>query len=425
MEKELSKNPALEEELPQKTEENALQDTPAETEPLAKTRYGQSHTPIDHISYQLSAEESLNENLLQQLSYLSLPPTQYKIGKQIIGSLDENGYLRRALSAIQKDLLLNENLRVQEDDVAYVLEKIQQFEPAGIATKNLQECLIAQVKRFPSSEIQKNALTILDKYYEAFTLKHFHKLTPHIPPVALQEAFGLIKRLNPKPGEQKQDLAQPIYPDFIITLKPHDISVHMAYTPRRQVRIAKNYLALSTQQKRQKKTRKYQKEVQDFLRKQVEDAQGFLRAMQQRDHSLIKAVKLIATHQRDFLQEGDEKKLKPLILKDIAEKIHMDISTISRMVNRKYVQTHLGIFSLKRFFSQAIHTPPDAKEVSQAEIKEVLKQLIRQENPLKPMTDENLVNALKEKNYAIARRTVAKYREFLKIPIARLRKKMP
>lgn len=375
------------------------------------------------------------EQLNEQLAMVSLEENEETIAHHLIGSIDEDGYIRRPIPAIVHDMAFRYNLRATPDEVEAVLKKIQLFDPAGVGARDLRECLLLQIERKLGSNPNnakpevRHAFQILDKYFEEFTKKHFKKLQSGLGlnEEELKAAYNEITRLNPKPGGSPAATKHEIIiPDFLMTVENNEIDIKLNQRNAPELRVSGNYLKMYDQYKSIGKKDKTatQKETLDFVKSKIESAQWFIDAIKQRQFTLLNTMMAIADRQREFfLSSGDEKKLRPMILKDIADVVEMDISTISRVANSKYVQTDWGIYSLKYFFTEGI-TTDGGQEVSNREVKSILQELIDAESKRKPLSDDKLSEMLKERGYSIARRTVAKYREQLNIPVARLRKEV-
>ena len=419
----LDENPALEEDLKYEAENLAEEAPSSSSSPSGTT----GHAPLEWVEHNLRSQVDRQTHLLEQLHFLELNTLEQRMGEQIIGSLDDSGYLRRSLQALANDLLINEGLVVTITDLGGILERIQRFDPPGIASRSLQECLLRQLEHQSSNSAVILAQKIIEKYYESLVHKHHHKLQERlkVSKEELQEALGVIKRLTPRPGGiDKQSNHAVVVADFSAQITPTEVVVRVLRKPRRWARVSSSYKRWYKQLYENKPATTASKAAQLFVRKQVEAAESFVQALQQREATLLKVVQLIANYQRAFLESGDLLHLKPLILKDIAEQVGMDISTISRIVNRKYLQTPAGVLSLRKFFSQA-HKGNTKQIISNAHIKEVVRTAIDAENKQTPLSDEALVQQLQQQGYTVARRTVAKYREQLHIPVARLRKEIP
>ncbi|WP_341224356.1 RNA polymerase factor sigma-54 [uncultured Arcticibacterium sp.] len=382
----------------------------------------------DRESMPVVAMDSLTESLNQQLGYLKLDEQQTTIGLQLIGSIEDDGYIRRPIRSICNDLAFGQNLYVSEEEVISVLHKVQLFEPAGIGARNLQECLLLQVERMKYHTIPgENAKKILESYFDEFTKKHFDTIQRKldIDHESLKDAITLITRLNPKPGSVGASGATATYlmPDFIVTQDNGKLDIILNSKNAPELRVSRSFSdMLDTYDKSDKKNKQI-KETVSFVKQKLDAAKWFIDAIVQRQQTLLRTMEAIVKYQQEFFWEGDESKLKPMILKDIAEKIEMDISTVSRVANSKAVQTDFGIYPLKYFFSEGISTD-SGEDASSREVKNILKELIDSEPKHAPLSDDKLEKQLKKRGYKIARRTVAKYREQLNIPVARLRKQL-
>ncbi|MEI6852951.1 MAG: RNA polymerase factor sigma-54 [Bacteroidota bacterium] len=377
-----------------------------------------------------SVGQTFHENLITQLGLRRLTERQTQIATYIIGNLDDSGYLGRELSQIVDDLAFNANVTTTVKELEELLMIIQEFEPYGVGARNLQECLLIQLQRSEHpGDATELAQIILSKFFPEFTKKHYDKIESrlNINSTQLKAAINEILKLNPKPGSSLVDSAKPnqyVVPDFIITNSDGilELSLNSRNTP--ELRINKSYLDMIENMSANSKDKaKQTKDLIVFVKQKLDSARWFIDMIKQRQDTLYKTMYSIMRMQKEYFLEGDETKLKPMILKDIAEKVKLDISTISRVVNSKYVQTPFGTFLLKSFFSESLLTD-SGEEVSTREVKKILSDCIETENKDKPLTDEHLTDILKEKGYNIARRTVAKYREQLDIPVARLRKEL-
>jgi RNA polymerase sigma-54 factor len=379
-------------------------------------------------SMPIEAIDSLMESLHQQLGFLKLDERQTNIGLQLIGSIEDDGYIRRPIRSICNDLAFGQNLYVSEEEVVSVLHKVQQFEPSGIGARDLQECLLLQVDRFNCfTNACENAKRILEFYFEEFTKKHFDVIQKKLDTnhETLKDAISLITRLNPKPGNLSNTGTSATYlmPDFIVTADNGKLDIILNSKNAPELRVSRSFSdMLDTYDKSDKKNKQI-KETVTFVKQKLDAAKWFIDAIVQRQNTLLRTMEAIVKYQEEFFWEGKESKLKPMILKDIAEKIDMDISTVSRVANSKAVQTDFGIYPLKYFFSEGISTD-SGEDASSREVKNILKELIDSEPKHAPLSDDKLEKQLKKRGYKIARRTVAKYREQLNIPVARLRKQM-
>ncbi|HMZ46969.1 MAG TPA: RNA polymerase factor sigma-54 [Chitinophagaceae bacterium] len=374
-------------------------------------------------------EQSFYELLVNQLGLLQLDDRMYKVAEQIVGSLDDDGYLRRELSSIVDDLAFRQNIITNEQEVAELITQIQQFDPPGIAAKDLQECLLLQLKReITEDDYVKIAIKILQKYFDEFTKKHFDKIQKGlgINEVELKEAIQQIVKLNPKPGGNIGEINKAenyIVPDFFILNNAGILELTLNNKNAPDLRISEGYRDMLKDYEKGSKKDKKQKEAVLFIKQKIDSAKWFIEMIQQRQRTLFNTMYAIMKHQENFFLTGDETELKPMILKDIAEVTLQDISTVSRVANSKFVQTEFGNYRLKFFFSESLSTD-SGEEVSTREVKKILSDIINAEDKNKPLADEVLTDLLNEKGYNIARRTVAKYREQLNIPVARLRKEL-
>lgn len=387
-----------------------------------------NETNIVEISYY--DDKSLNDALREQIGLLHLDDQRELIAEYIIGNLDENGYLQRDLQLISDDLLLQQQIEVTPLQMEDVLFEIQDLEPAGVGARNLRECLLLQLDRYDPTPSVKHAKEILTDYFEEFTRKHFDKIVRqmNITQEDLREAIHEITSLNPKPGNALggtlQTAMNNITPDFIVDSYNGEISIQLnnSNVPSLQVNHSFSEMLKGYNENRESMSNDTKQAIL-FMKQKVDSAKWFIDAVKQRQNTLQRTMEAIVSIQYDFFLSEDETQLKPMILKDVAERTGFDISTISRVSNSKYVQTNTGIYPLKYFFSEAMQTN-SGEDISSREVKMILKESIDSENPLKPLTDEQLTNILNDKGYVIARRTVAKYREQLNIPVARLRKKI-
>jgi RNA polymerase sigma-54 factor len=371
---------------------------------------------------------SFQEILMSQLGLEVLDDRQYIITSHIIGSIDESGYLRRDITAMVDDLAFSQNITTSSEEIFSLLKIIQDFDPAGVAARNLQECLLIQLKRKDlKAKVIDNAILIVEKYFDAFAKKHYEKIIKklNISEKELRLAIDEILKLNPKPGNSlTKDFADNHYiiPDFIIN-NPSEADGNLELTLNSKdipdLRINKTYLNMLKTYSKDKTN----KDALLFIKQKIDSAKWFVDAINQRQKTLYITMNAMMNYQKEYFLSGDDTKLRPMILKNIAEIVNLDISTISRVASSKYVQTPFGTFLLKKFFSESMQTV-SGKEVSTREVKKILQNCVDAENKKKPVTDEKLAMILKEKGYNIARRTVAKYREQLSIPVARLRKEL-
>ncbi|MBP9186620.1 MAG: RNA polymerase factor sigma-54 [Bacteroidia bacterium] len=370
---------------------------------------------------------SFHDGLMQQFISIATDEREELIGTQIIGTIDDDGYLRRDLDAMINDLAFGQNVDVSLEEMQACLAKIQTLDPAGIAATSLQECLILQLRRknHDKKEVVLAENMIRD-HFDDFTKKHYDKLIKHykITDLDLKDAITVITHLNPKPGESASaGKPQYINPDFVLLNTDGKLEVQLTARNAPDLRISRNYMETLKGYDANPKPTKELKQTVQFIKQKLDSARWFIDSIRQRQHTLLTTMNAILHLQYEYFIDGDETKMKPMILKDIAERVGLDISTISRVANSKYVQTDFGVIPLKFFFSEGI-TNDDGEEVSSREVKSILKDAIEAEDKRKPLPDERLMEILKDKGYNIARRTVAKYREQLNIPVARLRKEI-
>jgi RNA polymerase sigma-54 factor len=395
--------------------------------PQYKLKASNTGPDDQHNDIPFAETSSFSDALISQLGMHQLDEKQIVIGHIIIGNIDDSGYLQREITSMVDDLMFSHNLDASEDEIRKVLAVIQEFDPPGIGARNLQECLHIQLRRKEErSEALKLAILIIDKYFDEFTRKHFDKIIKraHIEEAQLKSALDLILKLNPKPGNTINESSrgsQYIIPDFIIHSDDGDIQLTVNSRNTPELRVSRTYQEMMEDFSNSKTKSVQQKEAVQFIRQKLDAAKWFIDAIKQRQNTLYVTMSAIMEFQRDYFLTGDETKLRPMILKDIAEIVTLDISTVSRVANSKYVQTPYGTFLLKSFFSESLQNE-SGEEVSTREIKKILNDCIDAEEKEKPLTDEELTEILKQKGYNIARRTVAKYREQLNIPVARLRK---
>ena len=374
-------------------------------------------------------ETSFYETLLDQLGLLKLDEKEQKIAEQIVGSIDEDGYLRRETTAIVDDLAFRQNVMTTEEEVESLIKRIQHFDPPGVAARDLQECLLLQLNRLQDEGKNVSiAIKAISKYFDEFTKKHYEKIQRGLDlnDEQLKEVMQQIIRLNPKPGGNVGEINKAesyVVPDFFIMNNGGKLELTLNSRNAPELRISEGYRDMLKEYDRGTKKDKRQKEAVLFIKQKIDSAKWFIDAIKQRQHTLLDTMTAIMNHQHDFFLTGDQTTLRPMILKDIAEKTGLDISTVSRVANSKFVQTEFGTYRLKFFFSESL-TTDTGEEVSTREVKKILSDLIEAESKRKPLSDERLTELLQEKGYNIARRTVAKYREQLNIPVARLRKEL-
>ncbi|MCD6067300.1 MAG: rpoN1 [Bacteroidetes bacterium] len=374
----------------------------------------------------LSVGPGFHDVLEEQLGLRDLSDNEYRIGLYLIGCIDEDGYLRRDLDSIVDDIAFSQNIHTNVAELENVLKVIQSFDPAGVGARNLQECLLLQLDRKnPRTREVHFAIDIVKHYMDEFSKKHYDKIARHIDvdDEELKDIISEITHLNPKPGgaSANTSIAGDIVPDFVINNADGKLELSLNQRNMPELKLSKEYLEMLTEYSRNKD--RTSKEASTFVKSKIESAQWFIDALFQRQQTLLVTMNAIMKYQEEYFMTGDETKLKPMILKDIAESIGLDISTVSRVANSKYVTTPFGNFLLKSFFSESLSTD-SGEEVSTREVKKILKDCIAEENKRKPLTDDALMVILKEKGYNIARRTIAKYREQLDIPVARLRKEI-
>lgn len=444
IEEELEINPALEEGKEEKEHEDTADEYEDDYESTESDNI-EEYLQDDYAGYKmqgdgrnpdeedkespLSVGKTLHEQLVSQLGYLKLDEREEVLGKQLIGSIDADGYIRRDLGAIVNDLAFSQGISTDEEELELILFKIQNFDPAGIGARNLQECLSLQLERKDDeSEEVQIARKVIDSCFNEFSKKHYDKISRKLSikdEELLREAIYLITKLNPKPGGtgEEQVKTQYIIPDFILVNNDDKLELSLNSRNAPQLKVSRSYSEMLDAYDKSDKKDKKLRETVSFIKQKLDSAKWFIDAIRQRQQTLLNTMQAIINFQYDYFLEGDESKLKPMILKDIAEKIEMDISTVSRVASSKSIQTEFGVFPLKYFFSEGIATE-SGEDVSSREVKNKLKLLIEAEDKSKPLSDEKIEKALKDQGYSIARRTVAKYREQLNIPVARLRKEL-
>lgn len=440
---ELEENPALEfdeptEELPQEndsedddSDEFSIDDYFNEDE-YSNYKYQTNNYSADdeHRDNPLSASNSFHESIRQQLGLQNLTDAEVQIADFILGNIDEDGYLRRDLENIADDILFAQNIETTTEELKKILSVIQTLDPPGIGAFTLQECLLLQITRKQKTAETITATVILRDFYQEFTKKHYDKIQQKLDIESddLKDAIDEILKLNPKPGAAYNDPLskggnQVITPDFIMEEQNGELTIQLHSRNVPDLKISKTYADMLLSYKSGANASKSQKEAFQFVKQKLDSAKWFIDAIKQRHHTLLSTMETICMYQKDFFTTGDETKLKPMILKDIADKTGLDVSTISRVANSKYIQTPYGIYALKYFFSEGLQNEA-GEEVSSREIKKILQETIESEDKRKPYTDEQLAEVLKEKGYIIARRTIAKYREQLGLAVGRLRKEL-
>ncbi len=439
---ELEENPALDEgeeveEIKSASQEETIsndkredfnfQDYVNEEVPYYKTQINNYSKDQEEKQTPFTLGDSFTERLLSQIRLRIKNERDKKIAEQLIGNLDESGYLRRELFNIVDDLAFSQNLVVSEDEIKNVLTEVQSLEPSGVGARDLKECLLIQLRKKPKTIATKTAEVILEQCFDAFIKKHYSKISKKldIDSEAIKAAIEEIVKLNPKPGNSLIDSSktiQHIVPDFIVSDSDGELTIELNQRNVPPLKISKDYVEMIKGFEAGKKSQR-EKDAILFIKQKVDSAKWFIDAIRQRQNTLLVTMEAILNFQKQFFLTGDETQLKPMILKDIAEIVEMDISTISRVANSKHVATPYGTFLLKFFFSESLSTD-SGEEVSTREVKSILREAVEKENKSKPLTDEKLAKLLKEKGYLIARRTVAKYREQMHIPVARLRKQL-
>ena len=374
-----------------------------------------------------TVKESFTQSLIKQLGYRNLSKEEFDIAAFIIGSLDQTGYLRRDIESLVDDMAFRAGITTNADQVLKILKVIQSFEPAGVGARDLRECLIIQLRARKQTPSVLNAIQILENCFEDFTNKRYQKICSRlgISEQELKEATRSIRKLNPSPGGQiddsYNDQAQQVVPDFVLEEHDGELSFSMPRFSVPELRVNKKYADMMLSAKGG--SDREQKEAASFVRQKLDSAKWFIEALKQRQNTLTKTMQAILDYQHDYFLDGDESNLRPMVLKDIAAITGFDISTISRVVSSKYIETHFGIFPLKYFFSEGMENS-EGEEVSTRELKKALKECVDAEDKKKPLTDEQLVTKMNERGYKVARRTIAKYRGQLGIPLARWRKEI-
>jgi RNA polymerase sigma-54 factor len=449
---EIEENPALEdaadpemstdaEEIPTDTEPDPMDELERERDDFDITDYlddddipayrmnsNNSSADDEHREVPYASGISFHETLISQLGLRRLDERQVAIATYIIGNLDDSGYLNRQLSAMVDDLAFTQNISTNIEELNAMLKVVQEFDPPGVGARDLRECLLIQLKRQEYAPAVALAAHLVDRYFDELTKKHYDKISKKakVSEDELRDAINEILKLNPKPGNSMGETSRTnhyIMPDFFVYNKDGDLDLQINSRNTPELRLSRTYVDMLETYAESKSKSSSQKDAVMFIKQKIDSAKWFIDAIKQRQNTLYVTMTAIMEYQREFFMTGDETKLRPMILKDIAEIVMLDISTISRVANSKYVQTPFGTFLLKTFFSESMQTD-SGEEVSTREIKKILSNCIEAEEKGKPLTDEQLTDILKEKGYNIARRTVAKYREQLNIPVARLRKEL-
>ncbi len=431
---ELEDNPVLDENVSSTEDEEAPRevslsdykdDDPIPSYKLRSDNYSKDQERPQYSTF--SVRESFTQNLLEQLGCRDLTEHQFAVASFIIGSLEDNGYLTRSIDSVVDDLSFRANIESSEEEVLEMLKIIQEFEPTGVGARDLRECLLLQIKLLKKSPAVDNATIILQHHFHEFTSKHFQKIMTKmdISEEELKAAMKKILKLNPSPGGQIDDSyveqTQQIVPDFVLEYRDGKLELSMPRFSLPELKVNKKYADILMEAANSSEREK--KEAATFVKQKLDSAKWFVEAIRQRHNTLQTTMQAIVDFQHEYFIDGDESNLKPMVLKDIAEITGFDISTISRVVNSKYIETHFGIYSLKYFFSEGLENQ-DGEEVSTRELKKVLQECVDNENKRKPLTDDELVVLMTEKGYKVARRTIAKYRDQLGIPKARLRKEL-
>lgn len=432
--KELEENPVLDEDVPKEKEEDEAprevslseykEDDSIPSYRLRADNYSKDERP-QYSTF--SVKESFTQSLMEQLGYRNLTEHQYSVAAFIIGSLDDDGYLRRSIDTLVDDISFRANIETSEEEVLAMLKVVQEFDPAGVGARDLRECLLLQIRHCKKTPAVEHAVRILDHYFHDFTSKHYQKIMTRmgLTEEEMKAAIAKILKLNPSPGGQiddsYSDQAQQIVPDFLLEYTDGELILTMPRFSIPELRVNRKYADLLMEAASSSEREK--KEAAAFVKKKLESAKWFVEAIKQRHNTLYSTMQTIIEYQREYFIDGDETHLKPMVLKDIAERTGFDISTISRVVNSKYIETHFGIYSLKYFFSEGLENQ-DGEEVSTRELKKALQECVDNEDKHKPLTDDELVAKMTERGYKVARRTVAKYRDQLGIPKARLRREL-
>ena len=395
---------------------------------IPEYRMHASQGDVEQHDWQDAATVSFYDSLLDQIHWLELNETEQQIAEQLIGSLDEDGYLRRDVQAIVDDLAFRQNLYVDADQVSSVLQRVQQLDPAGIAARDLRECLLLQLDRMdPANKETALAKQILSDSFEEFTRKNFDKLQRdlELTDEQLRAALQQITKLNPKPGGASEggEKQQYVIPDFFIINNQGQLELTLNSRNAPELRVSQEYREMLKHYDAGSKKNKSEKEAVLFIKQKIDSAKWFIDAIQQRQQTLLSTMQSILDHQQQFFLTGDETELRPMILKDIAARTGLDISTVSRVASSKFVQTEFGTYRLKFFFSEAVQTQ-SGEEASTREVKKILTDIIEAEDKKNPLSDDQLTEMLTQRGYNIARRTIAKYREQLGVPVARLRKEL-
>ena len=431
--KELEENPVLDD-SPQESKEDDSprdvslseinEDDPTPSYKYKVNNYGKDERPQYNT---FSVKQSFTQSLMEQLGFRSLTRHQQAVAAFLIGSLDEDGYLRRDIGSLVDDMAFRANIETDEEEVLQMLKVIQGFEPAGVGARDLRECLLLQIRRLRQTDDVRNATTILTDHFQDFSNRHFQKIMArmNISEAEMKTAMARIVKLNPSPGGQiddsYNDQAQQIVPDFVLDYEDGELRLSMPRFSIPEIRVNRKYADLLMEAANSSERQK--KEAATFVKQKMDSAKWFVEALKQRHNTLQSTMQAIIDYQHDYFIDGDDASLRPMVLKDIAEKTGFDISTISRVVNSKYIETNFGIFPLKHFFSEGLENQ-EGEEVSTRELKKVLRECVDGEDKHRPLTDDQLVTEMQKLGYKVARRTIAKYRDQLGIAKARLRKEL-
>lgn len=430
---EMEENPVLEEDDSKESEENSREvslsdykeDDPIPSYRLRSDNYSKYDDRPKRETF--SVQESFPQNLKEQLNFRDLTPHQRDIANYIIYSLDDDGYLRRDIDKLVDEMAFRAGIETTDEEVESLLKVIQTFEPAGVGARDLRECLLIQLNTLKDSPVVEDARKIIRDHFSEFTKKDFNRIMAQtgMTPERLKTAMSRILKLNPTPGGQVSDAysdhTQQVVPDFVLDVVDGEFVLTMPRFSVPEVKVNHKYADILMEASNSSERSK--KEAATFVKKKLESAKWFVDALRQRHTTLMTTMQAILDYQRDYFLDGDETKIKPMILKDIADKTGYDISTVSRVANSKYIETHFGIFPLKYFFSESIKNQA-GEDVSTRELKKILQEIIDGENKQKPLTDDEIVDMMNDKGYNVARRTIAKYRDQLGIPKSRMRREI-
>ncbi len=430
---EMEENPVLEEDDSKESGENSREvslsdykeDDPIPSYRLRSDNYSKYDDRPKRETF--SVQESFPQNLKEQLDFRDLTPHQRDIANYIIYSLDDDGYLRRDIDKLVDEMAFRAGIETTDEEVESLLKVIQTFEPAGVGARNLRECLLIQLNTLKDSPVVEDARKIIRDHFSEFTKKDFNRIMAQtgMTPERLKTAMSRILKLNPTPGGQVSDAysdhTQQVVPDFVLDVVDGEFVLTMPRFSVPEVKVNHKYADILMEASNSSERSK--KEAATFVKKKLESAKWFVDALRQRHTTLMTTMQAILDYQRDYFRDGDETKIKPMILKDIADKTGYDISTVSRVANSKYIETHFGIFPLKYFFSESIKNQA-GEDVSTRELKKILQEIIDGENKQKPLTDDEIVDMMNDKGYNVARRTIAKYRDQLGIPKSRMRREI-